>query len=146
MATQGMTIFPGSRRPLLYAAGGVAILLALPRREAFAIARRNLRSFPEYALGSERGLLRMMRRSAREGLAVNEGEIVPGINALGLALCHANGEVFGSISIAAPQDILKMDRIEDYRAMLEDAARHLWARTMPHKPLMHAAPQNLAAA
>lgn len=134
MATRGMTIFPGTRRPLLYSAGGVAILLALPRREAFDIVRRNLRFYHEYAKGTEAGIRRMIRRSVREGIAINEGDIVPGLTAIGLPLCHANGEPFGSISMAGPQDVIRVDRTDEYRELIEDAARHMWARTTLPKP------------
>ena len=76
----------------------------------------------------------MMQRSLREGLAINAGQVIPGINGIGLALCHPNGEPFGSISIAGAQDIVTLDRLDEYREMLEDTARQLWARTPAQKP------------
>lgn len=133
ISTQGQTIYPGSRRPLVYAAGGAAILLALPRREAFTILRRNLAALQDYSAGSAEGILRMVRRSYRAGIAVNEGYVVPGITALGLGLSDAQGEPFASISIAAPQELIDLSRLASYRQMLEDTARQLWARpaTLP---------------
>jgi DNA-binding IclR family transcriptional regulator len=134
LAAKDLVVFPGSRRPLCYAAGGAAILMALPRREAFRIVRRNLECLHNYSNASASGIVRMMRRSLREGIAINAGQVIPGINGIGVALCHANGEPFGSISIAGREDIVTLDRLGEYRDMLEDAARHLWAHTAAAKP------------
>jgi len=126
-----MTIYPGTRRPLLYSAGGVAILMALPRREAAGIVRRNLTAISHYT-GTLEGIREMLRRSLREGIAVNEGQIVPGLTGIGLALCDASGQPFGSLSIAGPHDLVRADRLDEYRAMFEETARQLWAR--PYAP------------
>jgi DNA-binding IclR family transcriptional regulator len=133
LAARDLVVFPGSRRPLCYAAGGAAILIGLPRREAFQIVRRNLDCLRDYANASASGIVRMMRRSLREGIAINEGQVTPGINGIGVALCHANGEPFGSISIAGKHDVVTLDRLGEYRELLEDTAKQLWARTSAPK-------------
>jgi DNA-binding IclR family transcriptional regulator len=139
LAAKDLVVYLGSRRPLCYAAGGAAILMLLPRREAFQILRRNLTHLADYPNASASGIVRMMQRSLREGIAINAGQVIPGINGIGLALCHPSGEPFGSISIAGAQDIVTLDRLDEYREMLEDTARQLWARTPAQKPQKTAA-------
>jgi DNA-binding IclR family transcriptional regulator len=134
IAAKELVVFPGSRRPLCYAAGGAAILMALPRREGFQILRRNLDCLHYYSHASASGIMRMMRRSIRLGIAVNECDVTPGINGIGLALCHANGEPFGSISISGPKEMLPIGRLDEYRELLEETVRQLWARTTSPKP------------
>jgi DNA-binding IclR family transcriptional regulator len=134
LAAKDLVVYPGSRRPLCYAAGGAAILMALPRREAFQILRRNLACLHDYTNASRSGIVRMMRRSLREGIAINEGQVTAGINGIGVALCHANGEPFGSISIAGREDIVTIDRLDEYRELLEETARQLWARPSTPRP------------
>lgn len=132
-------LYPGVRRPLCMAAGGVAILMALPRQEAFGILRRNLASLTRYESVTSNDVLRMVRHSIRKGLGVNAEHIAPGVNAVGLALCNTNGEPFGAISLAGPAGTFELDRLEEYRCLLEEIAPQLWARPALVRPIRYGA-------
>jgi DNA-binding IclR family transcriptional regulator len=110
--------FLGSRRPLITSAGGFAILLALPPAEAQAIIRRNLRSLPGANQARLKTMQAILTRARAEGLAINVGEILPGINSFGLPVFDAEGQPFASIALAASQQVLPVSRLPDIRKWL----------------------------
>ncbi|TAL05035.1 MAG: transcriptional regulator, partial [Chloroflexota bacterium] len=127
LEARALTIFPGTRRPLVLAAGGAAILIALPEAEARAIIRRNLANLAGYSEASIPGIHRMMQRSFDEGFAVNLGDILPGVNAFGLALRDATGAPFASIALAGPARVLPLERLDEIRRLLQATAEGLQA-------------------
>jgi len=76
----------GGRRPLCVTAGGVAILIALPRDAQRLIEASNARAIATLGRPVRAGARRMLARSRRVGAGVNLGDIVPGIVALGVAV------------------------------------------------------------
>jgi DNA-binding IclR family transcriptional regulator len=117
--------FPGSRKPLITSVGGVAILLALPAADARQIVSRNLRKLTGYTRGRIREIRIMLERSRTEGLAVNAGNLLPGVNSYAMALLDTDGQPFASIALAAAERVLPVNRISEIRGWLEDAAKEL---------------------
>ena len=131
-AVKDLTIFPGTRRPLAVAAGGVAILLALPKAEARAIIRRNLADLTGYDDASVRGIRRMLERSFAEGFALNAADIRPEVHAFGLALCDPAGVPFASLSLAGSPRTFPLDKIDEYRRLVQAAADGLQPASILH--------------
>jgi DNA-binding IclR family transcriptional regulator len=133
LARSGSVIYPGTRRPLFTAAGGVAILQALPVAEARAVLVDNVAQ--EIArCGTSRlaGLQRMRERSDRHGFGVNLGDVVPGIHAVAVPVRDAHGRVFASLSLLGtsaqfgePDLPALHDALRDCAQRLEDEACRL---------------------
>jgi DNA-binding IclR family transcriptional regulator len=124
---KALTIFPGTRRPLVTSAGGTAILLALPVARARAIINRNFANLR--GVGYNRARLRairgMLERTHTQGFAINAGDTLPGVNAFGLALRDAAGEPFASIAVEGAAQALPLDRLPEIRRLMQAAAEEL---------------------
>lgn len=127
LQAKGLTIFPGTRRPLVTAAGGVAFLTAVPYEDAMPVVRRNYANLNKYSDASIEGITRMLNHSTDIAFAVNAGEILEGVNEFGLALRDRDGHPFASISLAGHEQQLPMEKLEEYRVILEEAAKGLQA-------------------
>jgi DNA-binding IclR family transcriptional regulator len=126
---RALTIFPGTRRPLVTSAGGAAILLALPVPVARGTIQRNFANLRAsgYSKARARAIRRMLERTHAEGFAINAGDIVPGVNAFGLALCDAAGEPFASVVVAGSERALPLVRLPEIRRLMQEAVEDLLA-------------------
>lgn len=105
-----LTVEVGTRRPLSVSAGGVAILLGLPRAEQLRVQRENLDTIRRHGLARQAAALRMFCSSKKLGYGCNIEEIVSGISAIGVQLCDLHGQPIGSLSIADLADRFKIAR------------------------------------
>ena len=121
----GLSIHPGTRRPLAVAAGGVAMLLALPLSEQQRIIAANLRQIASFGAARLSAVQKMLRRSRRAGFGLNLADVVPGIHAVGVPLFDAAGQVFASLGVSGPPQSLPRTRIDALAALLRDEARRL---------------------
>ena len=128
--TSALSIYVGTRRPLAASASGAAILAVLPPREASAIIAHNMRVLERSGGVPIKSLNRMLRRSESLGYGANLGDIIPGWNALGVAIRNAHGIPFAALMIAAPEDKLPRARISEMVAMLEDEIRQIELETI----------------
>lgn len=131
---KGLSIHPGTRRPLAVAAGGVAILLALPLREQQHIIAANLRQIASFGAARQSAVQKMLRRSRRAGFGLNLADVVPGIHAVGVPLFDATGQVFASLSLSGPPQSLPRTRIDAVAALLHDEARRLEREAQERNP------------
>ena len=122
---KGLSIYPGTRRPLAVAAGGVAMLLALPAGEQRRIIAANLRQIESFGAARHSAVQKMLRRSRRAGVGLNLADVVPGIHAVGVPLFNAAGQVFASLSVSGPPQGMPRTRIGAVVALLQDEARRL---------------------
>jgi DNA-binding IclR family transcriptional regulator len=120
-------VFPGTRRPLVTTASGMAVLVAMSEEEARATARRSLVNLAGYSDANVKGIRRMIQRSFAERFAINAQDTVPGVNAFGLALQDANGTPFASITLAGPARLFPLERLPELRHLLEATADGLRA-------------------
>lgn len=100
-ALKAYTVDVGTRRPLALSAGGAAMLARMPRGECAAIEERNLQSIGRRGEARKTAVRRMLQRSKRLGYGLNLEDIIPGIAAMGVAVCTPDGDPVASISIAA---------------------------------------------
>lgn len=118
----------GSRHPLLVSSGGQAILVAMPRDESEAVAKRNierLEQLGEPRLGAAK---RALRRSRSVGYALHKDMLIPGINAFAVAIHDPAGRPFASLSLAGPRERFPVERAPEFKAMLDAQAAELEKR------------------
>lgn len=120
---KALTIDIGTRRPLIVSVGGVAMLIALPRKEARAVIAHNLRQVARFGSTRIRSLNRVIRQSRRCGYGISQSEIVPGVSAYGVAVRDADGAPFASISVVGSADSFQRSRIPEVIETLEEEAR-----------------------
>lgn len=109
-ALKAYTVHVGTRRPLAVSAGGVAILIALPRAQQTDIETANLQTLARHGETRRKALQRMLRRSRRLGFGFNLEDIIPGIAALGVAVRSKAGDPVASISLADARTALAESR------------------------------------
>lgn len=108
---KAFTVEVGSRMPLGIGCGGVAMLAALAEEEADSILKFNAPRLAEYGDMTVAQLAEFVAAARSRGYAINPHR-AQGIAALGMAVCHADGGLAGSISIAAIESRLPPERIE----------------------------------
>ncbi|MEO6717698.1 MAG: helix-turn-helix domain-containing protein [Novosphingobium sp.] len=127
LEAKALAILPGTRKPLVVAAGGVAMLMAMSPIESRLTIDRNFAALGDYTDSEIVGMRRMLERSFAEGLAVSAGEVLPRVHAFGLPLRDAAGAPFGSIAVAGPARRLPLDCAGDFAGMLKIIADELEA-------------------
>ena len=90
----------GGRRSLCLTAGGVAMLMGLPRAEQKEIELHNLRTIARQDEARCNGVRQMLRRSRQLGFGVNLGYIVPGISAISVPILSKEQTPVASLSLA----------------------------------------------
>lgn len=124
---KGLSIEVGTRRPLAVAAGGVALLLALPEREQRAVIAANLRQIASWGAERRHAVQTMLRRSRRAGYALNLADVVPGIHSLAVPVLDSAGRSFAALSVSGAAATLPRSRFGQIAAMLRHEARALEA-------------------
>lgn len=109
-ALKAYTVDVGTRRPLMLSAGGVAMMIRLPRAEQAAIEKENLRVIERQDEARKDAVRKMLHRSQKLGHGLNLEDVIPGIAAIGIAVCAPDGEPVASISIASSSADLSEDR------------------------------------
>ncbi len=122
---KGLSIEVGTRRPLAVAAGGVALLLALPERAQRAVIAANLRQIAAWGAERRHAVQTMLRRSRRAGYALNLADVVPGIHSIAVPLPDAAGRSFASLSVSGAADTLPRARLDALAEVLRREARGL---------------------
>lgn len=119
----GTIMHPGTRRPLVTSAGGVAILQALPTPEADRIVAENTeQEITRHGTGRLAGLQRMRERSAQHGLGLNLGDIVPHSFAYALPVRNRAGNVFSAVVITGKPEQFPESRLDELRVKLRRVA------------------------
>lgn len=117
VARAGETTFKGipvgSRFPLVASAGGAAILIELRPAEADSIIDRNLRQLSAPRETRLRSIRRMLHRSASRGYGIDDGDIMPGVSAVAIALTTTDGAVFGAVGVAWLSEQFPADRLNE---------------------------------
>jgi DNA-binding IclR family transcriptional regulator len=114
---RALPVTPGMRRPLGVGAGSLSILANLPEAEAEAILQQNAAGYA--AIGQSVESIRgFMRRAQREGHALNDAEIIPGMVAMALPVFAEAGRPALGISIVAIEARMTSERRAEILALL----------------------------
>lgn len=122
-ALKAYTVDVGTRRPLSLSAGGVAMLIALPRAQQTRLEAQNLQAIVRRGEARQTAVRRMVQRSRRLGYGFNHEDIIPGIAALGVAIRAPSGEPIASLSLAALGEDLVARQAQVLARLREEAAR-----------------------
>lgn len=126
-ALKAYTVEVGTRRPLSLSAGGAAMLIRLPRTAQSSIEAHNLRAIVRRGEARQIAVQRMLQRSRRLGYGFNREDIIPGIAAIGVAICSPSGDPVASLSLAAAGADLALPRRQRVLARLREEAALLEA-------------------
>lgn len=98
---KALTLAVGSRRPLGVGAGSLALLAALDDAQYQLAFEANMEEISQYP-GYDRAALEQFVKTTRtQGFALNDGRVISGMSAIGMAVRDAQGQPVGAISIAA---------------------------------------------
>lgn len=122
---RGLLVDVGSRFPLIYSAGGVAILIAMANGEARTVVAENLKRLRAARDRRLDGVQAMLRRSRIKGYAINLGDTTAGIHAFGIGLRNADGIAFGALVVAGDAHAMPAAAAPTIVAILRGAAQDL---------------------
>lgn len=122
---KALSIEVGTRRPLVGSAGGIAMLIAMPKDEARAVITQNMAVMSRLRSPSVTSLERMLRQSQLVGLGVNEQNLIPGWNAYAIAVRDAQQVPFAAIMAAAEATRLSLDANPELVKVLSTEAETL---------------------
>jgi DNA-binding IclR family transcriptional regulator len=114
---RALPIGPGTRRPLGIGAGSLAILAFLPEAEAAEVMARNAARYVAFGQ-SEESVAAFVARARREGFALNDGRIIPGMAAVALPVPRPGGPPSAAVSIAAIESRMLPARQQEIVALL----------------------------
>lgn len=120
-----LTLEVGDRRPLGIGAGSLALLAFQPEDLAAAAIAANAGRLGRYSRLDAAGLTDLVSLARRDGYAVNDQQVIPGMSALGLPLLDAGGAAVAALSVAAISDRLAGERRGQVLAWLREEATAL---------------------
>ncbi len=127
----GSVLYPGARRPLFTAAGGVAILQTLTADQARAVLLDNVsQEVARCGTGRLAALQRMRERSDRHGFGVNLGDVVPGVHAFAVPVRGAGDATIAALCLLGTPELYGEQRLGPLREELDTAADALRAEAL----------------
>lgn len=124
----------GSRWPLGVGAGSLALLAALGDQEVEGIVAYNLQAYRRFGPGfTQAGIMDAVARTRIRGYAVNDGQIVSALVAVGVAVFDDRGRPLAALSVAAIRDRMSPARLEELVVLLREEANALRARLRPSR-------------
>lgn len=105
-----ITLDVGARRPLGVGGGSLALLASLPEQRAEATMGANESRFAHYNGMSIDEVLSLVRATRRQGFAFNDGRVIDGVSAVGLAIIGRDGNAIAAISVTAINARMKSAR------------------------------------
>ena len=116
----------GTRRPLTLSTAGVAILLAMSRRERRDIMATIVVNANTDSLKRRVAVYRkIFRESEQLGYGISLGDVVPGLGALAVPLLNAAGQPFGAVSVMGPLAQYAEGRLEKLTTVLHRDAQRI---------------------
>lgn len=125
-----LTMQVGDRRPLGVGSGPLALLAFLDDAEI----ERTLAAQPDAGLPfgvDDKKLRSMLQVSRNLGYALNENQMMPGMSAVGLPICKANGEPIAAVTVACICERLAPPRREETIEILRAEVLKLEAELQP---------------
>lgn len=107
---QALAVNVGHRQPIGVGAGGLAMLAAMPHKDADALIRTNGDRLPYYRNLSTTELKKMVSQARADGYAVIGNYAVSGVVGVGVALHDAMGNIIGGVSVASIKSRMNKER------------------------------------
>lgn len=105
-----LTLSVGDRRPLGIGAGSLALLAALPPQECEHVMKRNTKRLSNYPQITSQDIQRFVAEAREKRFAYNPGLYISGMRAVGISLSSYSGKLLGSLSIAAVDSRMDVER------------------------------------
>jgi DNA-binding IclR family transcriptional regulator len=103
----------GNRKPMNQISAGKAMLAEMPRDRVEAIIdRHGLPGATRNTLTDRESLFERLETIRERGYALNDGEEVEGIRAVGMAIV-TDGEIHGSLSVSGPSNRVRGERLRE---------------------------------
>jgi DNA-binding IclR family transcriptional regulator len=117
----------GARRPLCLSAGGVAMMLHLPKPEQAAAIRYGLAQAEPAGRQRVAAIRQMIRESRRLGFGINRDLLVPGMTGAGVAVLNASAEPVAALTVTQLSTGLTEENMRRLAAGMRDEAAQLAA-------------------
>ena len=130
----------GDRRPLGVGAAGMAVLAFLNKEDqasAVAAVAPRLRDWPNHGVPL---VWERIARSRADGFALNDGQIMSAMHALGVPIRNSSGSVVGALSVAAITERMVPPRLATIAAWLREEAQAIEARLIGPAELLARTP------
>lgn len=114
----------GMRRPLCGSAGGIAMLLHLPKREQAAALRYGLAQMEAAGPRRRAAVEAMVQRSRELGFGINRDQLVPGMTGIGVAILAGDDPV-AAFNVTRASSGLTENGIRNIAAILRSEAQAL---------------------
>ena len=118
----------GRRLPAHCTASGKLFLAHLPPAELSAILSKGLVSFTEKTITSPDELRQQLETIRRQGYAVDDEELEPGVRAVAAPICNRQGAVIAVVSIPSPASRTPVERVPEMAGSLLEATRAISRR------------------
>lgn len=112
----------GDRHPLGVGAGSLAILSALSDEEVADVLAATATTRQRYPRFDDDTVHRLVRRSRRSGYALNDGLVIPGSWAIGVAIRDGTGRPVAALSVASIAERFHPQRREELAELLRREA------------------------
>ncbi len=114
------TLVAGARRPLGIGAAAMALLAALPDREARRMVELNAPRYTRYSGITREEVEQWLAQAREHGYSVNEGRIVPEVSAVGLAFRVPGAGEYAAISVASVASRMNDERRRQVLEIVRD--------------------------
>jgi IclR family transcriptional regulator, acetate operon repressor len=123
----------GTRWPLHSSSTGLAILAAWPDHKRDAYLQRKLLPTTSHTVTEAAELRKLLDRFQKQGFAVSDEMLEPGLVAIGAHLNNFDGQIGAAISIYGPKTRLNDKCIRSLGSLVQSAAANISAK-MGHAP------------
>ncbi|WP_253855274.1 IclR family transcriptional regulator [Prauserella alba] len=117
----------GDRHPLGVGAGSLAVLSALSDENVEAVLTATATTRSHYPGFDDETLRNLVRRSRQAGYALNDGRVIAGSWALGVAVHDAAGRPVAALSVASIAERFDPERRDELAALLQTEAETIHA-------------------
>ena len=120
---QALAVSVGHRQPIGVGAGGLAMLAAMPSKDADALIRANGDRLPYYRNLSTSELKKMVTQARTDGFAAIGNYAVFGVVGVGVALQDAMGNIIGGVSVASIKSRMNKERQQQVAGLIKQCMR-----------------------
>lgn len=120
---QALAVSVGHRQPIGVGAGGLAMLAAMPFKDADALIRTNGDRLPYYRNLSTIELKRKVAQARADGFATIGNYAVSGVVGVGVALHDSMGNIIGGVSVASIKLRMNKERQQQVAGVIKQCMR-----------------------
>jgi len=122
---QARTLDIGGRRPLGVGAASLALLMTLSARDRQKVIDTNASRFSSFGQMTVERLNNAIKLSTKLGYAINEGDVLSGVYAIGLPITPQQGKPYAALSIAGIASRFTGKRREEVADLLKKETHNL---------------------